>query len=95
MTTKGPISPAGTTSMSYSYSESSQVALSIIALRPGNATNQAPTGTITQPAAGTLFWGHGDQLRRDGHRSGGRDAAGERVHVAGGFPSRRAPRTRF
>jgi hypothetical protein len=34
MTTKGPIAPAGTTTMSYSYSESSQVALSLVALRP-------------------------------------------------------------
>jgi glucose/arabinose dehydrogenase/chitodextrinase len=36
MTRKGPISPSGTANTSYSYSESSQVALSIIALRPAN-----------------------------------------------------------
>ncbi len=57
MTAKGPITPAGPTTMGYAYSESSQVALSMIALRPGGATNQAPTGTITQPAAGTLYSG--------------------------------------
>ena len=37
LSTKGPISPAATTPMSYSYSESSQVALSILALRPASA----------------------------------------------------------
>jgi glucose/arabinose dehydrogenase/chitodextrinase len=34
MTMKGPISPAGTITGGYSYSESSQVALSLIALKP-------------------------------------------------------------
>ena len=35
VTTKGPLSPTGTTAMSYTYSESSQVALSIVGLRRG------------------------------------------------------------
>jgi hypothetical protein len=34
MTVTGPVSPAGTSTVRYSYSESSQVALSIAALRP-------------------------------------------------------------
>jgi hypothetical protein len=37
MTVKGPVAPAGTTTMSYSYSDTSQVALSIAALRPAAA----------------------------------------------------------
>ena len=35
-----------------------------------------------------------DQLRRNGHRSRGRDAAGQRVHLAGGFSSRHPRRIR-
>ena len=42
-------------------------------------TNQAPTATITAPAAGTLYSGGADDhLRRHRHRPGGRDAAGAR-----------------
>ena len=54
MTTKGPISPAGTTTMSYSYSESSQVALSIVALRPasGPADGVAPSAPSGLTASG-------------------------------------------
>ena len=52
-------------------------------------TNQPPVGTITQPAAGTpVQRQQRHQLRWKRHRSGKRDAAGQRVHVARRFPSR-------
>ena len=58
-------------------------------------SNQAPTATITAPAAGALYsGGTSDQLRGHRHRSGGRHAAGERLHLAGGLPPRYAHRTR-
>ena len=53
------------------------------------STNQAPTATITAPAAGTLYsGGMVDQLCGNRLGSGGRHAAGERLHVACRLPSR-------
>ena len=52
-------------------------------------SNQAPTGTISQPVAGSpVQRGHRDQLRRNGDRSRGWNAPGKCVHLAGGFPPR-------
>ena len=51
MTMKGPVA-TGTTTTSFSYSESSQVALSIASLRPV-ATSSAPALTSLSPSTGT------------------------------------------
>ena len=52
-------------------------------------SNQAPTGTISQPVAGTLYSG-GTVINYAGTATdpAGWNAAGQRVHLAGGFPSR-------
>jgi hypothetical protein len=54
MTVKGPMSQAGVATMSYSYSESSQVALSIVSLKPADTapTNPAPSITSVNPSSG-------------------------------------------
>ena len=51
-------------------------------------TNQAPTATITQPAAGTLYSG-GSVISYAGTATDPEDddAPGECIHVACGFPS--------
>jgi hypothetical protein len=71
MTTKGPIASAGSVAMSYGYSESSQVALSIAALRPALSApppQQPPPagsinfGSVSSSSNGTngstISWSH-------------------------------------
>jgi hypothetical protein len=58
MTTKGPISPAGNTNVSYSFSDSSQAALSILSLKPAGGSSSS-SGLQLQTEKAGRFAGSG------------------------------------